>query len=355
MQFVEIDDGQRLNFVNSCQLHAALDDARRTLSEYRHGMRWVQSKGKRYLVRLVDSKGYGRSLGVEDEKTHSILENFKMGKENAKTRYKSISEKVLRQARLNTALRMGRINRQAAHILDMLNKTNLSNDFIVVGTHALYAYEAMAGVYIEPDLLATEDLDFCFDARRPLKLITEKIGKAESNGLLGLLQKVDKSYKLLGERGSFRAVNDKGFMVDVITPQRDMLKNTPITFGTDDLIASEVPNLHWLVNAKKHREIVIAYNGIPLSMRVPDPRAFALHKAWLSQNPDRNPVKRERDRAQAQLVVSLIARYLPQCAFEHSQLKYLSKEMIQLATQILEPSHDESNFLDDLKFPDVKP
>jgi ribosomal protein S12 methylthiotransferase accessory factor YcaO len=40
--------------------------------------------------------------------------------------------------------------------------------------------------------------------------------------------------------------------------------------------------------------------------RVPDPRAFALHKAWLSSLPTREALKKPRDLNQAQAVASLV-------------------------------------------------
>jgi hypothetical protein len=42
----------------------------------------------------------------------------------------------------------------------------------------------------------------------------------------------------------------------------------------------------------------------------PDPRYFALHKWWLSQNPQREAVKRPRDYQQAQAVAKLAMDYL---------------------------------------------
>jgi len=354
MSFIPLNEGQHLHLVNSDQLYRAWAEARETLSQYRYGMRWVTSKGKRYLVRLMDADGKGRSLGPENEETQAILEKFTKGKDRATTRYQGLSEKLESQARLNHALRLGRIPAHSAKLLSALGSSKLNTEFLVVGTHALFAYEAMAGVHIEPELLATTDFDLCFDPRRPLKLVIDKMHQSQIDGLIGLLRKVDKSYEPMQAQSVFRAINQDGFMVDIIIPERSMRDNTVVTFSSDDLVASEVPNLHWLVNAPKCKEVVIARNGMPLFMQVPDPRAFALHKAWLSQNPDRNPSKRIRDNAQAKTVVSLIGRYLPQYPFEQSQLKYLSKDMIQLATEVMPPSEDEYDFLADLRLLDKR-
>jgi len=354
MRFKVLNDYQHLNLVDSDQLYRAWNEARETLSQYRYGMRWVTSKGKRYLVRLMDADGRGRSLGSESEETHAILKKFMEGKVRATSRYQGLSVKLESQARLNRAVRLGRIPNPSAKLLSVLGASKLSTEFLVVGTHALFAYETMAGVHIESGLLATTDFDLCFDPRRPLKLVIDKMHRSQVDGLIGLLKKADKSYEPMQAQNVFRAINQDGFMVDIIIPERSMRDNTVVTFSSDDLVASEVPNLHWLVNAPKCKEVVIARNGMPLFMQVPDPRAFALHKAWLSQNPDRNPSKRSRDNAQAKTVVSLIGRYLPQYPFEQSQLKYLSKEMINLATEAMQPDEDAYDFLADLRLLDKR-
>ena len=51
-------------------------------------------------------------------------------------------------------------------------------------------------------------------------------------------------------------------------------------------------------------------------MQVPDPRAFALHKAWLSGLPTREPIKKPRDLDQARAVAQLIQDEMPQLSFE---------------------------------------
>ncbi|MSQ51617.1 MAG: hypothetical protein EXR28_06990, partial [Betaproteobacteria bacterium] len=58
-------------------------------------------------------------------------------------------------------------------------------------------------------------------------------------------------------------------------------------------------------------EIVIDQDGLPLEIRVPDPRLYAAHKQWLSDLPDRSPGKRDRDRSQSKAVVDLVRTRKP--------------------------------------------
>jgi hypothetical protein len=71
-------------------------------------------------------------------------------------------------------------------------------------------------------------------------------------------------------------------------------------------------------------------------MVVPDPRALALHKLWLSPQPERDPWRQTRDRLQATALAELILRYLPQYDFFTSQLHLFPPEVGRHAEQLVE-------------------
>src|SRR5262249_1395194 len=150
----------------------------------------------------------------------------------------------------------------------------LGKHLTVVGTNALYAYEAAAGVQIESGLLASGDIDLLYDTRRHLSLAGKQIN---SQGLIGLLRTVDTSFA--PERpGSYRAVNRDGYLVDLIRPEgKDVLsdKSTPaLSNAPDDLQGAAVFGLEWLVNSPKMTAIAIDERGYAVPMAVIDPRAF---------------------------------------------------------------------------------
>ena len=58
---------------------------------------------------------------------------------------------------------------------------------------------------------------------------------------------------------------------------------------------------------------VVDEKGLPFPMRVPNPRAFALHKAWLSGQPTRKPLKRPCDIEQARAIGVLRKDALVSC------------------------------------------
>ena len=134
-----------------------------------------------------------------------------------------------------------------------------------------------------------------------------------------MLKKADRSFELVRKRG-FRAANAGQFMVDLIVAPRSMRDSEPVTFSEGDLVASEVPGLQWLINAPKLDAVAIDEDGFPAPMRAPDPRAFALHKAWLSQQPERDPVKKPRDLAQARAVAQLVREAMPHLSFDEAMI-----------------------------------
>ena len=72
------------------------------------------------------------------------------------------------------------------------------------------------------------------------------------------------------------------------------------------------------MNSPKLDAVAIDEDGWPVPMRVPDPRAFALHKAWLSGLDSREPIKKPRDLAQALAVAQLVQDEMPQLSFERT-------------------------------------
>lgn len=307
-----LSNQQRLHLVNTEQLFENYREALGHAGSHAYGMRWKTVRGVDYLFRESDRRGNGKLLGRRSAETEAILQAFAGGKAAAADRVAGIRVRLDEQARLNKALRLGRVPRVVARILRQLDAAGLGEAFTVLGTQALYAYESAAGVQFLLELLASGDVDLLFDARRKITLVS---GKLEGEGLLGLLKKADRSFQCIRKRG-FRAANAGQFMVDLIIAPRPMQQAEPVSFGADDLVAAEVPGLQWLINAPKLRVVAVDEDGWPVPLRVPDPRAFALHKAWLSGRADREPVKKPRDLAQARAVAAAVREHLPQLPFE---------------------------------------
>jgi hypothetical protein len=293
---------------------------------FKGAMSWKTVSGKRYLYRKTGSAW--KSLGPLSEDTERMYQQFHEGRDEARRRLQSLSSRLDDLAAVNRAMRIGRLPLLTARLIRNLGRSGLiGTAFDVVGTNALYVYERLAGVRIDTGLLATGDIDLLFDARTKLTLIGNGDGPAS---LVAILQSVDRSFHPIA-RSSFRAANQDGFLVDLITPTtRDRMKQarrTRLGGDHDDLVAIEIEGLQWLVNSPKVEAILIDERGYPLRCSSPDPRGFAVHKLWLAERDDRDPLKRQRDRQQADLMRALIAEHLPHLKFDDPALGALPRAL----------------------------
>jgi len=330
-QPIEWTDNQRRVFLDSAQLYEAYIAAFREGRAYRGGMHWKKAKGRDYLFRSRDRFGYGKSLGPRSPETERILREFRHGKERSQDRLRALKGRLKEQARFCRAVRIQRVPRTVASVLRVLDQYGLTGrNLCIIGTNALYAYEAAAGVFVDRPILATEDMDLLWDVTARLKLAT--VGDQPPPGLIDILRKADRSFDL-HDAQRFRAVNKEGYLVDLVKPEpkKVMTVERRRLGQAGDLEAAEIKNLQWLLSSPKFTHVVIGEDGYPAAMTCPDPRAFALHKIWLSERDDRNPLKKSRDRHQALTVAYLLARYLPHYTFAAEELKMFPKRVFDLA------------------------
>ena len=105
----------------------------------------------------------------------------------------------------------------------------------------------------------------------------------------------------------------------------------------------QIEGLVWNENAPAFRAVTIDQSGYPLRIIAPDPRAFAVHKLWLSRRLDRDPLKKTRDAAQAKAVAILVARFLPHLPFRPEELRSFPKTVVEEAESLFTglPGPDE--------------
>lgn len=341
MSFYELNNNQRRVFIDTAQVYEAYRDILKKEHAYKGGMHWKKAKDREYLFRTQDRYGYGKSLGVRSPETEKILAEFKKNKQKIKGLKASLLERLKEQSRLSKAMMIQRAPKILIRIVQLLDQHLLmGRNLFVVGTNALYAYEAAAGVFLDRPIMATNDMDILWDIKAKLEITVDP--DMDKNGLLGILKKADRSFEL-PHKGSFRAINREGYIIDLIKAQpKQLMKIEMDQIGKEgDLRAAEVRNLHWLVSSPKMQQMVIGEDGYPAMLAVPDPRAFALHKLWLSDQPDREPIKKNRDRDQAEAIIELINRYLPQYPFRNSELKMFPEAVIQKAKKVINKNMTE--------------
>lgn len=332
----ELNNDQRREIVNTRQRFAAWRDADRALESFKGSMVWKTAKGTDYLVRSSYDPASGirkqRSLGRRSPVTERSKSEFEAGREKARLRSADARTFLTRQESINRALGLGRVPVIGAQIMRALDDAGLMGDGIrIVGTNAIYAFEAVSGVFVDASITTTEDLDLLFDARHHIRLSSSV--DISQRSLLSILRRVDHSFER--SRRTFSAVNRDGFVVDLIKPMpRPPWADEPERIAEDDesdLTAVAIEGLRWLENAPPFEAVAIDEHGAPLRMVTPDPRAFAVHKLWLSGLPTRPPIQRQRDKAQAEAVAQLVVRYLTHLSPDGNDLSALPRELVAAA------------------------
>ncbi|MET3972860.1 hypothetical protein ABIB94_007883 [Bradyrhizobium sp. JR7.2] len=337
MDFQELNNDQRREVVNSQQRFQALRDAKDAYDAHRGSLTWVESKGHEYLVRsYYDKRGLRKqgSLGARSPEKEKMKADFEAKRTAAEDRLKNLRATMDRQAAVNRVLGLGRVPLIGARIMRALDGFGMLGSGIrILGTNAIYGYEAPSGARIDPGLATTEDIDLLFDARGGLTFVADD--DVSDSSLLKILQRVDTSFERAKQ--TFRAVNRDGYIVDLIKPMQSSLwKKASDKIGSDpeDLTAVQIEGLDWLQNSPAFEAIAIDEKGEPVRIVAPDPRVWGAHKLWLSRRADREPLKRQRDAAQAEAVGALVANYLTHLPFEPEQLKMLPREVVDNAAPL---------------------
>jgi hypothetical protein len=342
MIFQELTNDQRRETVNSMQRYAVWRKAREDSVGYRGSMVWKVKKGAEYLVRsYYDDPATIRrqkSLGPRSPETEATKDAFDKGRERLRERRLAIQSQLRSQAAVNRAIGLGRVPLLGANIIRAFDDAGLLGKGIrIIGTYALYAYEAAAGVFLSPELTTTGDIDLMFDARRKVRFAA---GHAISErSVMAILQKVDRSFERA--RQTFRAENRDGYLVDFIKPMPDPpWANVPEQLNAtepNDLVAASIEGLNWLEESPDLTSVAIDDRGMPFTIITPDPRVFAAHKFWLSKRLDRGATKRARDAAQAAAAGRLVAEYLLHLPYEHKEVAALPLPVFESARPLFAP------------------
>lgn len=309
-EFAALTEAQTRQYIDADAAWRALEDARQAVKEVRGSMMWRTQSGQRYLVRVAAS-GAQTSLGPYSEENEAIYERFVARKAAAEARHKQLKETVSQHARVNRALRIGRVPNMVAETLDALARAGLQSHFLTVGTHALYAYETACGVRVQAEATATQDIDLLWDTRKHLQFATTM--KRLDTSLLAIFQKVDKTFTLRADQ-KYTAVNATGFEIDVIRRMAQGSAGTdphPMQTSTfdEDFWAVQVPSGQALLDSGRFSQTVVATNGTMATMGTLSPHDFVRIKSALGKRPDRDPLKSRKDTLQARVVQALLDDY----------------------------------------------
>lgn len=307
MAYFNLDDRLTRLLIDAHQSFEAYQASERQLTNLKGSMNWKTVKGKDYLYRRFNDRK-DAFIGPRNSETEAIKSKFIDDVSAAKERKARALENVQMNANFIRGAKLNRFPLAAAKIIRALNKRGIAHK--IIGTNALFAYETTAGVLFESSQIATEDVDILFDARQSVRIVANLDG----DSLLSLVQKTDQSFEpITDSEYEFAAINRDQYRVDFITQGEGAMTATAF----DELLAGktlrpvQIDSLKWVLSAPNFESVVFDSKGMPLRVNAIDPRAFVLHKWYVSQQTDRAPLKKHRDQSQARSVASMLANELP--------------------------------------------
>lgn len=311
IDIIELDDDAKRQYIDAKTVFEAWETARNAASNVRGGMYWRRTRKIEYLIRTSRSNAQ-KSLGPRTAETEAIYNKFFEMKNSAEARQAALRQALNRHQKLNRVLHVGRVSPIVVEILNVLSTAGLSEHFTVVGTHALYAFETAAGVRIaDTSAMETRDVDLLWDTRKRVQFVSQM--NFQGSSLVGLLRQVDPTFAIRHDQ-RYTATNRKGFEVDIL--RREAEEGDPFAIrlsdDEDDFWVVQARNANMLLNAPRFSSVIADTSGQMARMNTITPVAFSKFKRWLAEQRDRDPLKRSRDRRQAELVDVLVDDYLPQ-------------------------------------------
>jgi hypothetical protein len=298
-QIVPFSDEETRLLVNLGQQYEVWIEAEQTLFRLPYNLKWKTVAGRDYLYEIIDRTGNGKSLGSRTPENEAAFENYHIAKSAAMERRDQSRASLGETCRLYRALRLPMIPAEAAQILREADRRSLlGTHLLVIGTNAVSAYFIEAGGRIMNAPAETQDFDLAWSA---------EVADEHDNPVWAMLKSIDSTYTVNTER-TFQARNAKAYEVELlVAPSRvkTMGRNvrpTPVPLEEQE----------WLLNGRFVTRVVVARDATPARLVVPDPRWFALQKLWMSEQPKRNPLKRDKDVKQGIALLDAIREGMPQ-------------------------------------------
>lgn len=310
MNFLPVPDSAARQVIDSVTVFAEFQRVRGEARPYAGSMSWKKEGRYEYLVKTRPPRRLPERLGPRNDETERIFLTYSARKQTLEARLASLQDALTEAERLNKAVKAGRTPTLVVTLLQTLEDAGLAEHFTVVGTHALYAYEAAASVRIVTSALATQDVDLLWDARRRVQFVSD-LARLDAS-LLDVLKRADPTFER--KEGQLEtAINARGFEVDFLRREPVDGDPHPFRFSDDeqDLWPVQAARAAVLTTAPRFEHVVISATGRMALMRTISPLAFVDFKRWMSTLvAQREPAKRRRDQLQADIVQSLLDQQL---------------------------------------------
>ncbi len=299
------DEAKRIA-INLAQRHDAYMEILRREDALPSSMFFVTKGTQDYLVIKRHSRDNGTTIGARSADTEAALTTFTLERDAVQKSRQATEASLMEFIRQYKALKLPRAMPKPARILRELDIANLlGRDLMVVGTNTFAAYQLEAGCRFEGLADETEDFDLAWCRRAG---VTHAAVQETSRNatLLSVLQRLDRQTRI-NRKKPCQALDSDGYEIELLV--------APSLYSTLDKTEAFSPlaSLHeqeWLLNGTPIRQVVVSRDDKTCPIFAPDPRWMALYKLWLADKPERNPNKRDKDRAQGTVLLDVVREYM---------------------------------------------
>lgn len=308
------NDEQARTLINLAQQYQVWMEAEQALRVMAYNLVRKEVNGKAYLYEVFDRQGNARSLGPWSEQAEARFNAYHADKREAQRRRDQSRTQLDTTCRLYRALRLPQIDSAAGKILRETDRRKLlGHQIIVVGTNAMPIYSIEAAGFIRDVPDETLDFDIAWAAE-------EMPDGAQP--IWDMLKAVDPTFTVNTER-TFQARNADAYEVEVVAaPSR---RSTMTRADRPKPVS--LPEQEWLLKGRWVDHVVVGRDNRPARIVAPDPRWFALHKLWMADKPQGNPLKKPKDRKQGLALLSAVSQAMPHYPLDAAFASELPNEL----------------------------
>jgi len=284
MRFQALPPNLSVQFDEAAQTFAAFLAAEDVRKRTAGSLYWSRHKGIEYLVQS-NASGKVKRLGTRCAELESRHAAFISARQHAKAQYRQQANAMKQQQKLNRIMRVGHLPTPWIRVLNGVRSAGMTDQVMVTGTAATYAYEFAGRVRIINTPGSIEGAAVLAERCSRLQLTVPS--PAAALQLLGVIQLAAPTFQIYRDQ-CYLAIDPQGLEVSVLVD--------------DDTGPRQ---LQMLLRAPPIIQSVVGQNGEMANMRTLAPRSFALERLIRSGQTERDALERRRDARLAQLVMAL--------------------------------------------------
>lgn len=255
-------------------------------------------RGRRYWYFQLPTKA-GRGQKYVGPETPELLERIARHRE-------AVLDERERRSLVSTLVRSFGMPQPVPEIGDILAALAKAGVFrlrgVLVGTVAYHTYSAMLGEKLPISILQTGDVDIA-----QFKNVSVAVGD-QTPPVLDILKEADKTFRpvptIHGEKVTSYAAKG-GLRVDFLTPNEGPDSDKPQRLPALRTDALPLRFLDFLI---REPEPAVILHGPGISVNVPSPHRYAVHKLMISRRRPEGAAKRDKDMQQAEALLTLLIK-----------------------------------------------